>query len=145
MTTLLHFFVSFSEMGCCAMRSESDKRRMSLAYSWTRLHEWKDTLQILIIVLRSQRRWPYKSWDSQAHTEDAEFSWFFLRIIPSTPVTDPFISLSFMPCKKIERCSAPIEVPPSESATYYTFYSIFDQLFVSNNSEFDDGTDGLQK
>jgi hypothetical protein len=33
MAALLRFFVSFFEMGCCAIRSESGKRRMSLAYS----------------------------------------------------------------------------------------------------------------
>jgi hypothetical protein len=69
---------------------------------------------LISVVPRSQRHWPYGSSDSQAHSEDAEFS-VFLRIIPSTPVTDPFISVIHV-IRNMDSCSALAEAPPSESA-----------------------------
>jgi hypothetical protein len=69
---------------------------------------------LISVVPRSQRRWPYGSLDGQAHSEDAEFS-VFLRDIPSTPVTDPFIS-DIHAIRNMDSRSAPAEVPPSESA-----------------------------
>jgi hypothetical protein len=69
---------------------------------------------LISVVLCSQRRWRYGSSDSQAHSEDAECS-VLLRIIPSTPATDPFISVIHA-IRNMDSRSAPAEIPPSESA-----------------------------